>query len=400
VVVGTIDNENEVAFMQRFNDDGTPDPSFDGASGSDNGFVQFTFAGDRGFNLVQQHLSGGYLVAGQENGVPFISRITTAGVFDTTFEVAASPGMHPIETSDEFGALRHGEVLKMAQMSDGTIVVAGWLAMTEAPGLQKFVARFDGNGVYVGGFDGLVVLGTDPLYQEVITGLMLQSDGSMVLAGSRVKFDGMNMPEQTGFFVLLNSDGRINTEIGDNGYLIVGDSSNMAAFLTLISTGDNEWIGVGMSGNFLRLNGIVARIKLSGTPVVPVVPPIVEVPVVVPVVVAPVAEVAVVVAPVSTPDVAPVVAVATPVKAVPKLVKPVVLRKKSVTRTALMKYMKLTMPKGSKVTITVSAKSKRFCKLSNTRIVYVRPGKCLVRVTVRPKKGIMRSAATTMLVKR
>jgi hypothetical protein len=152
------------------------------------------------------------------------------------------------------------------------------------------------------------------------------------------------------------------------------------------------------------VNGIVARIMLSGTPVVPAVPPIVDapdvVPVAAPVVVAPVAEVAVVVAPVSTPDVAPVVAVATPVKAVPKLVKPVVLRKKSVTRTALMKYMKLTMPKGSKVTITVSAKSKRFCKLSNTRIVYVRPGKCLVRVTVRPKKGIMRSATTTMLVKR
>ena len=418
VVVGTIDNDNRVAFMQRFNEDGTLDTSFDGVGGSDNGFVRFTFAGDRGFNLVQQHLSGGYLVAGQENGVPFIGRITTSGVFDASFEVPASPGMRPIETSDEFGALRNGEVSSMAQMSDGTIVVAGWLAMTEAPGMQKFLARFDSNGVYATGFDGpsgtsdgLVVLGADPLRQEVITGLMLLSDGSMVLAGSRAQLDGMEIPEQTGFFLFATSDGRIDTATGDNGYLIVGDSSNMSGFFSLISTGDNEWIGVGLSGDFLRLNGIVARIMLSGTPVVPAVPPIVDAPdvvpvVVAPVVVAPVADVAPVVAPVadvapvSALVVAPVVAVTTPVKAVPKLVKPVVLRKKSVTRTALMKYMKLTMPKGSKVTITVSPKSKRFCKLSKTRIVYVRPGKCLVRVTVRPKKGIMRSATTTMLVKR
>jgi len=404
VVVGTIDNENEVAFMQRFNEDGTLDTSFDGVSGSSNGFVRFTFAGDRGFNLVQQHLSGGYLVAGQENGVPFIGRITTSGVFDASFEVPASPGMRPIETRDGTGALRNGEVSSMAQMPDGAIVVAGWLGMTQTPGMQNFLARFDSNGVYATGFDGpsgtsdgLVVLDTDPLRQEVITGLMLLSDGSMVLAGSRAQLDGMEIPEQTGFFLFATSDGRIDTAIGDNGYLIAGDSSNMAGFFSLISTGDNEWIGVGLSGNLLRVNGIVARIKLSSSPGAPAVElPIDDapdvVPVAVPVVVAPVVDVA--------PVVAPVVAATTPVKAAPKLVKPVVLRKKSVTRTALMKYMKLTMPKGSKVTITVSPKSKRFCKLSKTRIVYVRPGKCLVRVTVRPKKGIMRSATTTMLVKK
>lgn len=394
VVVGTIDSDNEVAFMQRFNDDGTLDTSFDGASGSANGFVQFSFAGDRGFNLVQQHLSGGYLVAGQENGVPFIGRITTAGVFDTTFEIPASPGMRPIETRDGDGALRNGEVLSMTQMPDGAIVAAGWLEMSEAPGNQNFLARFDSNGVYATGFDGLsgtsnglVVLGTDPLYQEVLTGLMLLSDGSMVMAGSRSKLNGMNMPDQTGFFLFAHSDGRIHTEIGENGYLIVGNSSNLAGFLSLISTGDNEWIGVGFAGNFLRLSGIVARIMLSGTPVVPVVPPIADVPVVVPnlpEVVAPVAD----------------VAVTTPVKAVPKLIKPVVVRKKSVTRTTLMKYMKLTMPKGAKVTITVSPKSKRFCALKKTSVVYVRPGKCSVQVTVKPKKGKSRSAHTVMVVKK
>jgi hypothetical protein len=241
--------------------------------------------------------------------------------------------------------------------------------------------NFDGSA---GGANGLYILPVNIAgLEDFATDMVVANDGTVLITGHSTTSDQSVIVEGWGlrqaFVVRMNQRGVIDTSLAANGFQMFNGDYPTMMFRSIIASATGGWIVVGRAGGIWSEHGGIMRLTSGAAPQS-------ETPTT-PVVVAPVADVA-------------VVAVTTPVKAVPKLVKPVVLRKKSVTRTALMKYMKLTMPKGSKVTITVSPKSKRFCKLSKTRIVYVRPGKCLVRVTVRPKKGIMRSATTTMLVKR
>lgn len=420
VIVGTVKNSDndDLAFMQRMNAEGILDNTFDGSTGNSNGFVTFTFPGEHGLLDVVSHSRGGYVVVGQDEDVPFVARISEDGIFDTSFGSRTSPGVQPIEIADGRGGVMNGAVQSLAQLSSGGIIVTGSFYDFPSETTLHFVARFSADGEADTSYDGssgtgngLVTFsaGSDD-FEERHYGMTALDDGSVVLAGFRMLMMDRNARGlDKGFLIALDSSGRIDRSQGVNGYHFVGNDSSWNALSGVIQVSANQLMTFGTFSDDIVQHAFVSRFTVTPLSTAIDTPTLNSPTVEAPVTSAPLADSPAVVAPVASPVSAPVaapvadiavVAVATPVKAVPKLVKPVVRRKKSVTRTALMKYMKLTMPKGSKVTITVSARSKRFCKLSKTRIVYVRPGKCLVRVTVRPKKGIMRSATTTMLVKR
>ena len=413
VVVGTVKDDNavSVAFMQRMNADGVIDASFDGATGSGNGYVTFTFPGEHGFNHIAPDASGKYLVTGHDNGIPFIARLMPDGLFDTSFGSPASPGVHPIETSNGQGGFREGVVLALAELPDGRVALAGNFEATSALVGAHFVTRFASDGTPDLDYDGssgtgngLVLFDIDASYQEIFTGMSAAADGSLVLTGMSMQIVANGLGAMKGLYIRVASGGQMGE---------VQVMEGEALHYGIVQTTSGEWIGFGSVSDSISIHAMISRFMMNSPSVVvesPASPGAVPAdPVLVPdvpvVVVAPAPpSAAPVVAPnvpiAEVPVVAPVIAVAAPTTVVKKLVKPVVLRKKSVSRSTLMKYLKLTMPKGSKVTITVSAKSKRFCTLKKTSIVYARPGKCLVRVTVRPKKGIMRSATTTMVVKK
>lgn len=416
VVAGTVRDGNfdKFAFMQRMNADGTLDNAFDGTSGIGNGFVTFTFPGEHGFLDVVTHVQGGYVVVGQDADVPFVARVTTNGVLDTTFGSRASPGVQQISIANGRGGVMEGVAQRLAQTSSGNIIVSGNLYDIPSGTSVHFVARltaggepdvsYDGSS---GTSDGLVTFTAESDdFEERNYGMNAFEDGSVVLVGLRLltgQYPSMGLGN--GFLIALDSSGRIDTSQGTNGYHLVEYYNGWNALIGVIQASTNELMTFGTSSNGIFQHAIVSRFTVNLVSTVVETPAPVLVPDVPAVVVAPALPSA---APIVAPNVpiaevsvvAPVTAVAVPTTVVKKLTKPVVLRKKSVSRPTLMKYLKLTMPKGSKVTITVSAKSKRFCTLEKTSIVYARPGKCLVRVTVRPKKGIMRSATTTMVVKK
>ena len=66
---------------------------------------------------------------------------------------------------------------------------------------------------------------------------------------------------------------------------------------------------------------------------------------------------------------------------------PVVPRKGGLTARFLALHLKLTVPKGSSVSISVSSASKKICAVKKARLVSLKAGNCKFSVTVKPRKG-------------
>ena len=404
VVVGRqyIDGR-EVAVMQRFNSNGELDTDFNGASGIGNGTVTFPITEEHSLTSVLLDAAGRYIVTGFNEGVTFVGRVRSDGILDTTFgdvvSGATRSGMTRIEVSNGRGGSVASQIDAVQILPDGALMIAGDIQTFDgAHEIRRVFAMrllsdgsldedFDGPA---GGANGLYILPINIAgLEDFATDMVVANDGTVLITGHSTTSNESVIVEGWGlrqaFIVRMNQRGVIDTTLAANGFQMFNGGYPTMMLRSIIASASGGWIVVGRAGGMWSEHGAIMRLTSGAapqgeTPAAPETPatPVQNVPAIV----------------------APVIAVTTPAKTVPKLAKPVVFRKKSVTRTTLMKYMKLTMPKGAKVTMTVSAKSKKFCKLSKTRIVYVRPGKCLVGVTVKPKKGKSRSARTVMVVKR
>ena len=92
------------------------------------------------------------------------------------------------------------------------------------------------------------------------------------------------------------------------------------------------------------------------------------------------------------------VATTTTTTTVPLVVAPRITSKKSVTARSIASYRKFIIPAGAKVSLTVSASSKRYCKVSGSAVKYVAVGSCKVTVTAKPKKGAAKRIIVTLKV--
>lgn len=393
------DVSREIAVMQRFNSNGELDTNFDGASGIGNGTVTFPITDEHSFTSVLLDADGRYIVTGFNEGVTFVGRVRSDGVLDTTFGQLVSgttrSGMTRIELSNGRGGSVSSQIDAVQILPDGALMIAGDIQTFDGPNeiRRVFAMRLLGNGSLDENFDGSTG-GANGLYilpvniaglEDFATDMVVASDGTVLITGHSTTSDQSVVVEGWGlrqaFVVRINQLGVIDTSLATNGFQMFNGDYPTMMFRSIIASASGGWIVVGRAGGIWSEHGMISRLTSGAVPQSQM--PTSPVPNV-PEVVVPVAD----------------VAVTTPVKAVPKLIKPVVLRKKSVKLTTLMKYMELTMPKGSKVTITVSPKSKRFCALKKTSVVYVRPGKCSVQVSVKPKQGKSRSARTVMVVKK
>ena len=66
---------------------------------------------------------------------------------------------------------------------------------------------------------------------------------------------------------------------------------------------------------------------------------------------------------------------------------PLVSATKSATAASIVKYAKVTVPAGAKVTVKVLSSSSKYCKLVGSSVKGVKNGLCKVTLTVKPKKG-------------
>ena len=85
---------------------------------------------------------------------------------------------------------------------------------------------------------------------------------------------------------------------------------------------------------------------------------------------------------------------------VPVAVAPSITSKKALTARTIASYKKFVIPAGAKVSVSVAAASKKYCKAVGTTIKYVSAGTCKITVTAKPKKGSAKSTTVALKVKK
>ena len=74
--------------------------------------------------------------------------------------------------------------------------------------------------------------------------------------------------------------------------------------------------------------------------------------------------------------------------------------KSGTTAKSIAAFLGLGVPSGAKLKATVAAKSKRYCKVTGSKVVALKTGSCRVTLTVTPKGGKSKSMSTTLKVKK
>jgi uncharacterized delta-60 repeat protein len=184
--------QNRLA-VARYTASGTLDTTFNG-----NGYSLFVVPGiSESFGwAVALQSNGKIVVTGFSTGTDgaydmFVARYNSNGTLDPSFGggtgyVRLDDGAAP--QSEEFGR-------DVAIQPDGKIVVGGWTRITGNPG-KVLVARFNVDGTLDGMFGmGGVKFGTQAAgLSSSASGLALQSDGSIIVAGGLSGADGIGHP--------------------------------------------------------------------------------------------------------------------------------------------------------------------------------------------------------------
>jgi len=186
VVVGTRGGTFGAFAVARYNTDGSLDSSFDGDGKAENGGGFGT--GSEAFAVALQP-DGKIVVAGNVcggQGCDFqLQRYNTNGSLDTSFNGNGTVGVG-------VGGARNDTAHAVAIQPDGKILAAGdSCAPTFLGGCLVAVMRFEANGSIDAGFGGGVVAtdlgGGSP--SSSIRGVGVQSDGTVVLAGTHLASD-------------------------------------------------------------------------------------------------------------------------------------------------------------------------------------------------------------------
>jgi uncharacterized delta-60 repeat protein len=178
VLVGDAQAGPERVFaVARYNPDGSLDPTFSDDGKQTTDFVGF---GDRATGVAVQ-ADGKLVVGGTGAGGTALARYVPDGSLDPSFgvggKVTAGHCAPPQPPCDEFAA--HGGV---ALQADGKIVAAGTASV---PGREADfgVARFNSDGSLDTAFASDGVQTTDFGGRDEATGVALQADGKIVVAG-------------------------------------------------------------------------------------------------------------------------------------------------------------------------------------------------------------------------
>ena len=76
-----------------------------------------------------------------------------------------------------------------------------------------------------------------------------------------------------------------------------------------------------------------------------------------------------------------------------------VVSRAGLTASRIASHVKLTVAKGSRVSLAVASTSKRFCAVRGSKLISLKAGRCRVTVTVTPSRGAKRKATVTLVTK-
>jgi uncharacterized delta-60 repeat protein len=221
-------NGKPLFYLTRLQTDGTVDENFDTGSGF-NGKVYSSYIQTDGKIII-----GGNFTSynGLETGR--LIRLNTDGSHDTSFNTSIAAGS--------------GIVNKIVQQSDGKIVIVG--SFTKYNGITvNRIARIlpDGN------LDTSFLTGSGA--PSNINCIQIQPDGKIILAGSFIKFNGLDVNR----IIRLNADGSLDTTFN------IGTAFNEEIHAMVLLPDGKIIVG----GEFTDYNGIAAnritRLNTDGT---------------------------------------------------------------------------------------------------------------------------------------
>ena len=174
VVAATLTDKDGHSFaaVARFLSDGRPDTSF-----SSDGLATTRFGRVNGYaNGVAVMSDGRIVVAGSADGRMAVARFTTSGKLDTGFSV---DGLQTIDCSP--GA---DSAAAVAVLSNGSVILGGTTELSPN-GLGDFaVVKLTRSGQLDKSFDGNGIAVADIGEDDEAIGMIVQSDGRIVLAGT------------------------------------------------------------------------------------------------------------------------------------------------------------------------------------------------------------------------
>jgi uncharacterized delta-60 repeat protein len=199
-------SNNDFAVV-RYNANGTLDTSF-----NETGKAAADFGADAYGQSVAVHGDGRIVVAGyttkswESKKQCSLACFKANGSLDTSFN-----GTGKLTT--DFGGDGNAEGRSVAVQTDGKIVVAGYAT---AGNTEKFaLARYNGDGTLDTSFgDSGRVMTNVGISGSNATGVVLQKDGKIVVAGYAVNNSGTDYDFAC---VLYNTDGKVDQSFGDGG---------------------------------------------------------------------------------------------------------------------------------------------------------------------------------------
>ncbi|MCB2406426.1 T9SS type A sorting domain-containing protein [Hymenobacter lucidus] len=235
LVAGGFDfvNGNLTGKLLRLNPDGTPDATFNADGLGANGFVSAVLVQPDGRILV-----GGGFTTFNGQARSMVVRLLADGSLDTSFTFGSAASVRQISS--------------LALQPDGKILVGSGPSLQNAPQTGGLV-RLNPNGSLDSSFSvaGTLVQG------ELVSAILVQADGKVVVGGSFSNFNGQNM----GSLVRLTSTGTIDPTFYTTPFATAGGS-----VLTLVQQPDGKLLA---GGSFTKLGGQaanrIARLLPDGT---------------------------------------------------------------------------------------------------------------------------------------
>jgi uncharacterized delta-60 repeat protein len=195
VVAGSVAGSDGGDFaVARFLSTGVPDPEFGGGDG----FVTTDFGDEDIANAVALGLNNAIVVVGSSGDSaecdPFsdacvfaVARYNADGSPDTSFDV---DGRLTTQFGDD-GGLEVSQATGVVVQPDGRIVVAGSFAVFDSGAFDFALARYNADGSLDDSFggDGKVTTGFADDSSDTARALVLQPDGKLVVAGSSTSSD-------------------------------------------------------------------------------------------------------------------------------------------------------------------------------------------------------------------
>jgi uncharacterized delta-60 repeat protein len=243
--------------LLRYNTDGSPDNGF-GTTGKVITAVGAGAADDRGMNMVLQPdgkiVVTGYTHNGANNDFTLL-RFNTNGTPDVSFS-----GDGKLTTA--FGA-GDDAAYALALQPDGKIIVAG--STFGGSDKEPAMARYTTTGDLDAGFDGdgkvSLSLLTDPTYIEddVIYAIALQPDGKIVVAGSSLAYNNLDL-----LHARFLANGSLDASF-PNGMSANGGTVDIVNAMAVQQ--DGKIVLAGTFGSTTTATGLaVARYKTNGSP--------------------------------------------------------------------------------------------------------------------------------------